>query len=226
MKITNPGAERVARVLLEGGPATAGELATRLGLSATVVRRHLDVLLAEGFVSASDRAPFGPAPVRGRGRPARVFTLTEQGSDVFDHAYDDLAASALRFLRDMGGDAAVTEFARRRSAEWERRHRADIDGALPERLHAVAEALSADGYAAQVVDGQAPDGHESGAVQVCQHHCPVAHVAGEFPQLCEAETEAIGRLLGTHVLRIATIAHGDGVCTTLVPALNTRRSAS
>jgi hypothetical protein len=32
--------------------------------------------------------------------------------------------------------------------------------------------------------------------QICQHHCPVAHVAAEFPQLCEAETEAFGRLLG------------------------------
>jgi predicted ArsR family transcriptional regulator len=41
-------------------------------------------------------------------------------------------------------------------------------------------------------------------------------VAAEFPQLCEAETEAFGRLLGTPVQRLATIAHGDGVCTTHV----------
>jgi len=40
----------------------------------------------------------------------------------------------------------------------------------------------------------------------------------EFPQLCEAETEAFGRLLGTPVRRLATIAHGDGVCTTHVTA--------
>ena len=53
--------------------------------------------------------------------------------------------------------------------------------------------------------------------QLCQHHCPVAHVAHEFPQLCEAETEAIARVLGTHVQRLATIAHGDGVCTTCIP---------
>jgi predicted ArsR family transcriptional regulator len=32
----------------------------------------------------------------------------------------------------------------------------------------------------------------------------------EYPQLCEAETEAFGRLLGTPVQRPATIAHGDG----------------
>ena len=54
--------------------------------------------------------------------------------------------------------------------------------------------------------------------QLCQQHCPVSHVAHEFPQLCEAETEAIGRVLGRHVQRLATIAHGDGVCTTCIPA--------
>ncbi|HWG99808.1 MAG TPA: hypothetical protein VNV66_10905, partial [Pilimelia sp.] len=53
--------------------------------------------------------------------------------------------------------------------------------------------------------------------QLCQHHCPVAHVAVEFPQLCEAETAVISRLIGTHVQRLATIAHGDGVCTTHIP---------
>ena len=41
-------------------------------------------------------------------------------------------------------------------------------------------------------------------------------MAAEFPQLCEAETEAFGRLLGTPVQRLATIAHGDGICTTHV----------
>ena len=41
-------------------------------------------------------------------------------------------------------------------------------------------------------------------------------MAAEFPQLCEAETEAFAQLLGTPVQRLATIAHGDGVCTTHV----------
>ena len=42
-------------------------------------------------------------------------------------------------------------------------------------------------------------------------------MAHEFPQLCEAETAAISRVLGRHVQRLATIAHGDGVCTTCIP---------
>ena len=59
---------------------------------------------------------------------------------------------------------------------------------------------------------EAPGGH-----QLCQYHCPVAHVAARYPQLCEAETSLFARLLGSRVQRIATIAHGDGVCTTNVP---------
>ena len=79
-----------------------------------------------------------------------------------------------------------------------------------ERPAPLARALSDDGYAASTSE------HGAGA-QLCQHHCPVRHVAAEFPQLCDAETAALGRLLDVHVQRLATIAHGDGVCTTHIP---------
>ena len=59
-------------------------------------------------------------------------------------------------------------------------------------------------------------------MQLCQHHCPVAHVAAEFPELCEAETHAFAELLGTHVQRLATIARGDSACTTHVPLRGSR----
>jgi predicted ArsR family transcriptional regulator len=52
------------------------------------------------------------------------------------------------------------------------------------------------------------------------HHCPVVDAAGEFPELCEAETAALGAVLGRHVTRLATLAHGDGICTTLIPGVN------
>jgi predicted ArsR family transcriptional regulator len=59
---------------------------------------------------------------------------------------------------------------------------------------------------------------------LCQHHCPVAHVAEQFPQICEAETAAFSRVLGVHVQRLATIAHGDGVCTTCIPSPTIQQS--
>ncbi len=205
---------RVARTILEKGPTTAAVLADGLGLTPAAVRRHLDALLADGLIE--ERAPRASA-TRGRGRPARVFGVTTAGRDTFDQAYDDLAASALRFVEEQGGREAVAAFARQRVAELEARYRPVVDKA-PEadRTRALAEALSGDGYAATAATAGAP-GAESTGEQLCQHHCPVAHVAEKFPELCEAETEVFARLLGTHVQRLATIAHGDGVCTTYVP---------
>ena len=202
--------QRVARSLLENGPSTAATLADRLGLTPAAVRRHLDHLLAEGLIAGREPRSYGS---RGRGRPAKVFALTSAGRDAFEQAYDDLAASALRFLAEQGGEEAVAAFARRRVSDLEERYRVLVEAAPPEeRPHALALALSGDGYAAT-----ARTAPREGS-QICQHHCPVAHVAAQFPQLCEAETEVFARLLGTHVQRLATIAHGDGVCTTFVPS--------
>ncbi|MEV4193196.1 helix-turn-helix transcriptional regulator, partial [Streptomyces toxytricini] len=112
------------------------------------------------------------------------------------------------------GEAAVAAFARARMDAQAEAYRASVEAAAPEdRTEALARALTADGYAATAKSAPGPHSGE----QLCQHHCPVAHVAGQFPQLCEAETEVFSRLLGTHVQRLATIAHGDGVCTTFIP---------
>ena len=208
---------RIARLILENGPVSAAALSTRLGLTPAAVRRHLDGLLVGGMIEV--RSARRPAS-RGRGRPAKLFVITDAGRSAFEHAYDDLATSALRFLADVAGPDAVAEFARRQVADLERRYRPVMASADPgAKVQALAEALSADGYAASATRAPgraAPGSALAGGEQLCQHHCPVAHVAAEFPQLCEAETEAFGRLLGTPVQRLATIAHGDGICTTHV----------
>ncbi|MEU1342559.1 metalloregulator ArsR/SmtB family transcription factor [Streptomyces sp. NPDC090075] len=209
---------RVARSILDHGPSTVTELAGRLGLTPAAVRRHLDALVADDVVEAREQRVYG---ARTRGRPAKVFALTDCGRDAFDQSYDKLAADALRWIAEQGGgQEAVAAFARARITAQARAYRKAIESVRPdERAEALARALSVDGYAATA--RSAPVGE-----QLCQHHCPVAHVAEQFPQLCEAETEIFAELLGTHVQRLATIAHGDGVCTTFIPKISTDASAS
>ncbi|MEV0372752.1 ArsR family transcriptional regulator [Streptomyces sp. NPDC050636] len=207
---------RVARSILDHGPSTAAELALRLELTQAAVRRHLDALAAEGVVEPREKRIYG---ARGRGRPAKAFALTDCGRDAFDQSYDQLASDALRWIAQTAGggemgEAAVAAFARARLAAQAEGYREAVEAAEPEaRTQALAEALTADGYAATA--RSAPNSQLG--EQLCQHHCPVAHVAEQYPQLCEAETEVFSRLLGTHVQRLATIAHGDGVCTTFIP---------
>ncbi len=212
-----PTRERVVRSILTNGPSTAAALAERLELTPAAVRRHLDHLLAEGAVEA--RQPRA-ATIRGRGRPAKVFALTDTGRNHFEQQYDDLAVQALRFLAETGGDEAVKAFAERRVSFIEDQF-SPVMAANPgfSPAEALAAIFSGAGYAATA--RELPVGE-----QLCQQHCPVSHVAHEFPQLCEAETEAISRVLGTHVQRLATIAHGDGVCTTCIPSTTTRGATS
>jgi predicted ArsR family transcriptional regulator len=207
-----PTRERVARALMEGGPSTAAVLARDLGLTPAGIRRHLDQLVADGVIEPRERRA---GAHRGRGRPAKVFAITDVGRDHFGHTYDDLASQALRYLRDTGGDEAVATFARSRLAELEAKCASAAESSK-DSVAAVADALTADGYAASVE-------HSAAGEQICQHHCPVSHVAHEFPELCDAETEMLARVLGTHVQRLATIAHGDGVCTTHVPTQSTKK---
>ncbi len=209
MKTFGGTRERVSASLLALGPSTAAALAERLDLSPAAIRKHLDALLADGTVTTREARAHGS---RGRGRPARLYALTEAGHAGGPSAYDDLAAGALRFLSDVAGERAVEQFAQSRVAELEDRYADRLrDVPVSDRPAALAEALSGDGYAATT------SAHGVG-VQLCQHHCPVRQVAAQFPQLCDAETAALGRLLEVHVQRLATIAHGDGVCTTYIPA--------
>ena len=180
---------RVARSILQHGPSTASELAERLHLTAAAVRRHLAVLIGAGHLISREQRVYG---ARGRGRPARVFALTDAGRAEFPHAYDALAIDALTFVR--GVEKRFDE----------------LRGEYDNPVDALVRALNDAGYVASV--------HPvASGKQLCQHHCPVALVAAEFPELCEAETRAFAHLLDSHVQRLATIAHGDGVCTTHVP---------
>lgn len=212
--------DRVLAMVSENGPITAAALAATLGMTATGVRRHLDGLEETGLVSVADHAPGG----RGRGRPARAYVLTSAGHKRMATQYDDVATAALRYLTEAIGPTAVTEFAQRRVAELERRYAGEVAAAGPvlaDRVHALANALARDGFAAStrpVAAGSlalAPVAAQG--VQLCQGHCPMHQVAAEFPQFCEVETEAFARLLGVHVQRLSTLAGGGHVCTTYIP---------
>jgi predicted ArsR family transcriptional regulator len=202
--------DAIARSILENGPSTASTLSKRLALTPAGIRRHLDLLVAHGVLEARDPRV---GSTRGRGRPSKVFLMTDEGRSQFEHSYDDLAVAALKFMAAHSGDHLVTAFAESRAEDIERKATPYLAKRV-KKIDALATFLTEQGYAASVEKRGTGE-------EICQHHCPIAHVAAQYPQLCEAETQAFSRLLGTHVQRLATIAHGDGVCTTYIPQLTT-----
>lgn len=72
--------EAILGILRRRDGVSVDQFAQELGLAGATVRRHLDVLLRDGFVSVSQ--------VRGgAGRPRYSFSLTEAGADAFPHHY-------------------------------------------------------------------------------------------------------------------------------------------
>ena len=222
VKITNSGAGNVAQALLQHGAMTPVALAELLNLTSAAIRKHLDTLTEQGLVEFSERAPYGPGALnssRGRGRPARVFSLTAKGRATFGKREESIALAAVKFLEQKGGEEAVIEFAQQLAATFAANHpEITAQNSMTDRVHALVEALNSDGYASDITKGA------GNAAQICQHNCPIGDVAEQYPQICEAERAMFSELLGVHVTRLATIAKGNPICTTMVP--NTRRETA
>ncbi|WP_022863968.1 helix-turn-helix transcriptional regulator [Varibaculum cambriense] len=213
MSETEPTRQTVLDLIVEKGPVTAAHLAKILDLTTAAVRRHITALESAQMIAVYETCGHTK---RGRGRPARHYVATGKGREGLSEDYSKLASRALGFIEQLAGSDGIDTFAAAHSRDIERRYAPLIKeaGVDPRaRARALADALTADGYAATVREV----GNGGFAVQLCQGNCPVQEVAGEFPQLCEAETQAFSRLLDVHVQRLATLADGEHVCTTSVP---------
>lgn len=194
---------RILVLLRRHGRRTAPELAAQLSLSPVGVRRHLTTLERDGLVEATVEKP-------SRGRPAAVYRLSDAGHETFPRRYDELARQALEFLGADEG-ARLREFLAWRNDRLASRLGERVEGATPaERATALADALTEQGYMAEVEDS--PDG----GLRLCQHNCTVEHIATEHPGICASETELFERLLGTAVTREATIVNGAVRCVTSI----------
>jgi predicted ArsR family transcriptional regulator len=217
MEFKTVGRDRLARELLKLGPITASDLADSLGISAVAVRKHLDDMSEKSLVKSHEIAPFGPAKPKGRGRPARVYSLTSEGRDFFENQYQSLAQEAVSYLATTFGDKAVKDFALSRANEMLKKYSLILNKAkdVTEKVEILSSALSVDGFAATTDKGSGP----THTIQLCQHNCPIAHVAEQHPEFCDAELDAFSQLLGVNVTRLSTIANGGNICTSLVSTL-------
>lgn len=213
--------DRVLREVLNNGPVSAATLGELLSLTPAAVRRHLDALESNNMIEVAPIKKHGA----GAGRPARRYVIAPQGHERLGNDYLIIAREALQMLRDTVGQEALEAFASARAAEMEARYRPVVEAAgddVAARAQALAEAMSKDGFVATAQVTAPPAGrtvpeHFLASIQLCQGHCPVRDLAGDFQVFCEQETGIISDLLGVDVRRLSTMASGAHVCTTHVP---------
>jgi predicted ArsR family transcriptional regulator len=208
-----------ARDVADAG-VTAGEVADHLGLHPNVARHHLDKLSAstylEVFVERSE--------ARVAGRPAkryRVPAAVAKGESrmEFPSRRDDLMVTLLGKALALVPREQAEAMAEQVGEEYGRTLAAHMAGADAHRnvrdaLHAIADALTAHGFAAHAEA-------RGTSIAVIAEHCPFGSTASQHPVICAVDRGMVrGMLAGLGVDRdpetTSSKAMGDDTCVTLV----------
>ena len=165
-------------ILLRLGEATAADLATRLGVSVQVTRRHLRSLEEEGLVEASPSA-------EGPGRPSNRWRLTSAGQAQFHDGSESFALGLLQSLTGQLPDQALKELLRLQALQQADDYRKRLgDAPLELRLARLVELRKAEGYVAECsADGD--------SWVISEFHCSIMRIAEQFPCICDQELQMI-----------------------------------
>ncbi len=200
---TDRAQDRILFHLKTHGAQTAAEVGRRFGMTPAGARQHLLKLQGEGLVDAEDQR-------HGRGRPRQYWRLTAQGHGRFPDRHSDLTLELLRATRDVFGERGLEKLIEHRKRASLADYRAAIGPGRPlrQRLVALAEMRSREGYMASVVDDA------GGRFLLVEDHCPICAAAATYQGLCRSELAIFRTVLGAGVTveRIDHILAGARRC--------------
>lgn len=182
------------------GEATAGEIALALGLNQANIRRHLEVMRAEGLVDI--RIQRGVV-----GRPSYAFRLTERAEEQSAH-YPRLVNRMVRQLASLpdGGRHLLEQVFDGVADDIADSHRTQVTGvSLAERVAQTSEALKDEG----IVDHwtRAEDGY-----RLMNTTCPYRKAAEASDAPCHADHRTVELLVGVPVEQISRMVDGHHMC--------------
>jgi predicted ArsR family transcriptional regulator len=192
-------------ILKEQGQATVDELTEQLELTPMTVRHHLNVLQSQGFVAATQLRHR-----RSAGRPRHVYTLTEEGNDLFPANYHGLANRLLDEIKEVVGEDKVSQILHR-IGEKLAAEAPDIRSLpLAERVAKAADFLTGQGFISRWEKVE-------GGYELYQFNCPYRRVSRDHAEVCHMDMALISKLLGVRSKRVSGIASDGGHCTYFIP---------
>ena len=168
--------QQIVEYLQTNRTATPIELSRALQVTAANIRHHLKQLKQNGLVEV-----VGTQPLRGRGRPMKLYSLTE---NALQHNLEGLASALLHTLPndpDLKGEK-LAEIAANLLGDYA------PSANMHARLNQAVEHLNALQYLA------AWEASPSGP-RVLLHNCPYALILDEHPELCQMDAALLSQLL-------------------------------
>jgi len=195
---------------------TATETAKQFDLHANVARHHLDKLSSGGYLEITMAKPSG-----GVGRPSKRYQATQSEVRLeVQVRHDDILVSLLGKALGMLSPGAAEQMAEGVGIEYGKAMADSIEPNATHRsfqgaLHAVADALSAHGFAARAerTEGSAP--------QIIAEHCPFGDAVVDYPVICAVDRGIVKGMLSklygpTATETASSKPQGDDVCVTHV----------
>ncbi|RMH82157.1 MAG: hypothetical protein D6683_03130 [Actinomyces sp.] len=194
---------------------TAAETARRFDLHPNVARHHLDKLASGGYLEVRTAKPAG-----GAGRPSKRYCATEPEVRLaVDVRHDEILVALLGRALSRLDPAEAEAIAEEVGAEYGRAMADSLEPGATQRsfrtaLHAVADALSAHGFAARAEK----HGRE---LRIVAEHCPFGDTAIEHPVVCAVDRGMVRGMLAAlygpaDADTEASLPRGDEVCVTTV----------
>lgn len=195
---------------------TAAEVAQHFDLHPNVARHHLEKLTSGGYLEVS----VGRASNAGAGRPSKRYRLPDDQPEIeLPIRHDEVLATLLGRALALLPTTIAEQLAEDVGAEFGQHMAQAMGGADAQRsfrtaLHAVADAMTAHGFAARTET--AADG-----LRIVNDHCPFGEAALEHPVICAVDRGMVkGMLSGlygaTTTATESSVARGDEICATAV----------
>lgn len=193
----------IVKLLKHNGSMDALQLAKQLGVTAMAVRQHLYDLHEQRLVTFTEES-------RNMGRPAKMWALTPEANKLFPDGYADLTVSLIESMKEAFGDKGLEKLLEIRTQKQVMDYRSKAPANLPlkEKLKALAESRTDEGFMAEVIEN--PD--ES--FYFVEKHCPICEAAKACTSLCRKELEMFQHVLGdgVKITRGEHILKGNNRC--------------
>ncbi|MCP3288542.1 helix-turn-helix transcriptional regulator, partial [Aeromonas hydrophila] len=138
----NASTDKILFLLKSHGPQSAAELGEQLQMTSMGARQHLMTLEADGWVSFNDEA-------RGRGRPVRLWHLTEQAWQRFPDSHSELTLQLIDNIQQLFGEVGMERLIAQREQQQLARYQTELtQPALADRLAALTAQRTREGYMA------------------------------------------------------------------------------
>ncbi|NOZ65834.1 MAG: transcriptional regulator [Alphaproteobacteria bacterium] len=180
---------RILMMLKQDGPQEASHIAKQIGVTDMAIRQHLYTLEEQGDITHYTT----PRP---KGRPAKVWQLTDQASTHFPNSHAEFSTGLISSIEQVFGQSGMEKLLEVRFQEQIKDYNTQIPAHTPlkNKLEKLAAIRSREGYMADILPGK-----NTGDYLFVENNCPVCEAAKSCTGICARELDLFREILGEDV---------------------------